>query len=83
MIKENKYYIDSWKRKTPKERIEFSDYIDNKVKTYTALGLTVSLFRSGTFVYNGDVEIFASKDVIVHFMKFIDVVDEWLANEQK
>ena len=78
MIKEDKYYIDSWLNKTSTQKIEFSDYIDIKVKEYISLGLTVSQFRSGTFVEKDGVNIFSSREPIVHFMKFIDVVDEWL-----
>ncbi len=78
MIKENKYYIDAWLSKTSAQKIEFENYIDAKVKEYISLGLTVSMFRSGTFVEKDGVAIFSSRKPIIHFMKFIDVVDEWI-----
>lgn len=78
MIKEDKYYIDVWLSKTSTQKIEFNDYVDTKVKGYVDLGLIVSQFRSGTFVEKDGVNIFSSREPIIHFMKFIDVVDEWL-----
>jgi hypothetical protein len=78
MKQENKYYIDSWLSKSSIEKIEFNDYIDTKVKEYTELGLTVYQFMGGTFVEKNDVVIYSSREPIVHFMKFIDVIDDWL-----
>ena len=81
-LKSDNEYLDEWHNKSSTEKMDYLNLIDEKIKHYTELGLTVSQFRSGTFVYKDGIEIYASKENIVHFMKFIDVTDKWLSENK-
>lgn len=80
-LKSNKEYSDYWVNLSTDERLKLSNEIQNKWKYYRSLGYEVSTFLSGTFIYDSeDNEIFSSKVPIVHFLKSIDVMDEYLNN---
>lgn len=80
-MKSNKEYSDYWVNLSTNERLELSNEIENKWEYYRSLGYEVSTFISGTFIYDSEGnEIFLSKVPIVHFLKSIDVMDEYLNN---
>lgn len=77
-MKTDQEYIDYWHKLNTSERIKLSSEIESKFNYFRSLGFTIDELMSSTHISYDGVTIYYSKKVVVHFLKAVDFMEEYV-----
>ena len=78
-MKTDKQYIDEYLALDRNSRIEHNGEIMDKYREFEKMGFEVSSFRSATSISYGSETVYSSRVYLVHFLKSVDAVEEYIA----